>query len=95
MYISKKLNSAEVAYSTIEKECLDIVKYVQTLREYLLGREFIIECDHFPLQWLHKSKYSNMRLLRWSLVLQEYKYKIHHIPGTKNAIADLLSRFYE
>ena len=50
MYISKKLNSAEEAYSTIEKECLAIVKSVQKLREYLLGTEFVIECDHFPLQ---------------------------------------------
>ena len=95
MYISKKLNSAEIAYSTIEKECLAIIKSIQKLREYLLGREFIIECDHFPLQWLNKAKDNNMRLLRWSLVLQEYKFKIHHIPGSKNAIADLLSRFIE
>lgn len=92
MYISKKFNSAENSYSTIEKECLAIVKSIHKLREYLLGREFIIECDHFPLQWLNKAKDNNMRLLRWSLVLQEYKFRICHIPGVKNAIADLLSR---
>ena len=94
MYISKKLNSAEEAYSTIEKECLAIVKSVQKLREYLLGTEFVIECDHFPLQWLNKAKDNNMRLLRWSLLLQEYRFRIHHIPGVKNAVADLLSRFH-
>ena len=94
MYISKKLNSAEEAYSTIEKECLAIVKSVQKLREYLLGTEFVIECDHFPLQWLNKAKDINMRLLRWSLLLQEYRFRIHHIPGVKNAVADLLSRFH-
>ena len=94
MYISKKLNSAEEAYSTIEKECLAIVKSVQKLRQYLLGTEFVIECDHFPLQWLNKAKDNNMRLLRWSLLLQEYRFRIHHIPGVKNAVADLLSRFH-
>ena len=92
MFISKKLNSAEESYSTIEKECLAIIKSVQKLREYLLGREFVIECDHFPLQWLNRAKDNNMRLLRWSLLLQEYRFKICHIPGVKNAMADLLSR---
>ena len=94
MYISKKLSAAEESYSTIEKECLAIIKSVQKLREYLLGREFVIECDHFPLQWLNKAKDNNMRLLRWSLLLQEYRFKIHHIPGVKNAVADLLSRLH-
>lgn len=92
MYVSKKLKTAEESYSTIEKECLAIIKAIQKLREYLLGREFIIECDHFPLQWLNRTKDNNMRLLRWSLALQEYRFKIHHIPGARNAIADLLSR---
>ena len=94
MYISKKLNPAEEAYITIEKECFAIVKSVQKLREYLLGTEFVIECDHFPLQWLNNAKDNNMRLLRWSLLLQEYRFRIHHIPGVKNAVADLLSKFH-
>ena len=70
MYICKKLNSAEIVYtcSTIEKECLAIIKSVQNLREYLLGRKLIIECDHFYLQWLNKANDNNTRLLRWSLV---------------------------
>ena len=42
MYVSKKLTVAEESYSTIEKECLAIVKSVHKLREYLLGREFVI-----------------------------------------------------
>ena len=95
MFLGRKLNSAEQSYSVIEKACLAIIKSVQRLREYLLGREFVIECDHFPLQWLNKAKDSNMRLLRWSLLLQEHRLKIHHIPGAKNTVADLLSRFHK
>lgn len=94
IFISKKLQPREQKYSTIEKECLAIVMSCQTLCEYLLGREFLIETDHFPLQWLNKMKDQNMRLLRWSLILQEYRFTVTHISGKTNVLADMLSRAY-
>ena len=95
MYLSKKLLTREQQYSKIEKECLAIVRAVSVLREYLEGREFIIKSDHFPLQWLNKMKGQNQRLLRWSLFLQEFSFKIHHIKGCDNKLADTLSRTFE
>ena len=92
IFISKKLLPREQRYSIVEKECLAIVRSCQSLREYLLGREFSIETDHFPLQWLNKMKDQNMRLLRWSLILQEYRFSITHISGKTNVLADMLSR---
>lgn len=92
IFISKKLLPREQRYSTVEKECLAIVRSCQSLREYLLGREFSIEIDHFPLQWLNKMKDQNMRLLRWSLTLQEYRFTVRHISGKTNVLADMLSR---
>ena len=95
MFLSKKLLAREQRYSTIEKECLAIVRAISVLREYLEGREFVIESDHFPLQWLNKMKGQNQRLLRWSLLLQEFTFKIQHIKGRDNKIADTLSRQFE
>ena len=80
IFISKKLSAREKKYSTVEKECFAIVRSCQSLREYLIGKDFTIETDHFPLQWLHKMKSQNMRLLRWSLILQEYRFTVKHIP---------------
>ena len=45
IFISKKLLPREQRYSTVEKECLATVRSCQSLREYLLGREFLIETD--------------------------------------------------
>lgn len=45
-FISRTLNSAEQNYTTTEKELLAIVWSVKRLRQYLLGRKFIIETDH-------------------------------------------------
>lgn len=92
MFISKKLSGAECNYAVVEKECFAIVWAVKTLRNYLEGKEFAINTDHAPLQWLQRMKTSNQRLLRWSLILQEFNYTVFYIAGKTNIVADVLSR---
>lgn len=92
MYLSKKFSQNESKYAVIEKECYAIIWAVKSLRVYLEGNRFVIETDHAPLQWLNKMKLNNQRLLRWSLVLQEFKFDINHITGKSNLVADALSR---
>ena len=92
LFISKKFTLAESKYAVIEKECYGIVWAVKSLRMYLEGKEFVLEMDHAPLQWLHRMKNSNQRLLRWSLTLQEFRFQISYISGKMNVVADMLSR---
>ncbi|CAC5380411.1 Retrovirus-related Pol polyprotein from transposon 297,Steroid 5-alpha-reductase DET2,Retrovirus-related Pol polyprotein from transposon 17.6,3-oxo-5-alpha-steroid 4-dehydrogenase 1,3-oxo-5-alpha-steroid 4-dehydrogenase 2 [Mytilus coruscus] len=94
LYMSKKFSDAERRYSVIEKECYAIVWAVKSLWVYLEGKEFAIETDHAPLQWLQRMKMSNQRLLRWSLTLQELKFRISYVPGKLNIVADALSRTF-
>ena len=61
-YINKKLNKAELNYSTLEKECLAIVWAVKKFRNYLHGTELIIETDHDSLQYLDRSKFINPKI---------------------------------
>jgi hypothetical protein len=91
-YASKKLNSAEVNYSTIEKECLGVVWGVKKFEPYLYGKKFTLETDHQPLQYLEKSKTENGRLMRWALQLQQYDFVVKVIKGIHNVGADYLSR---
>ncbi|KAL7889579.1 hypothetical protein AOLI_G00018370 [Acnodon oligacanthus] len=81
LYISRKLAPREVKYSTIEKECLAIKWAVLTLRYYLLGCPFTLCSDHAPLQWLHRMKDSNSRIMRWYLALQPFRFEVVHRPG--------------
>ena len=90
-YASKKLNPAEARYATIELECLAIKWAVNKFSTYLLGKEFIIETDHAPLQWMNQCK-QNSRVTRWALALQPYCFSIRHRPGKHNTNADALSR---
>ncbi|KAK4311269.1 hypothetical protein Pmani_017203 [Petrolisthes manimaculis] len=91
-YASKKLLLREQRYSVIEKECLAIVWGIQKFSQYLYGNPFILETDHKPLNYLNTAKQLNARVMRWSLLLQQYVMNIKVIKGSENVGADFLSR---
>ena len=96
-FASKKLSSAELNYSQIDKEALSIVYGVTKFKYYLLGRNFELRTDHKPLLGLFgKSKCipvnANARIQRWSIILSQYSYDLYHKPGKNNVVADMLSR---
>ena len=93
-YFSKKFNKSQRNYSTIEKECLALVLALQQFEVYVSssGLPIVVYSDHNPLVFIQKMKNKNQRLLRWSLMLQEYVLEIRHIKGKDNVIADCLSR---
>ncbi len=91
-FVSRKLFPRETRYSTIEKECLAIKWALDTLKYYLIGKEFVLETDHRPLQWLHRMRDFNSRITRWHLSLQPYRFTVRYRAGKDNVIADFLSR---
>ncbi|KAL2103054.1 hypothetical protein ACEWY4_002222 [Coilia grayii] len=94
-YISRKLYPRETRYSTVEKECLAVKWALDTLRYYLIGKDFTLETDHRALQWLHKMKDANARVTRWYMSLQPYRFVVRYRAGKFNVVADYLSRLYE
>uniref|UniRef100_A0A670J3L3 ribonuclease H n=1 Tax=Podarcis muralis TaxID=64176 RepID=A0A670J3L3_PODMU len=95
VYLSKKLIAREQNYSTIEKECFALVWALTKLRPYLWGTSFEVQTDHSPLCWLERGKNSNQKLARWSMALQDFQFKVTHIAGKENVVADTLSRMYQ
>ena len=90
-YISRKLLPREKMYSTIEKEALAIKWAMEKLKVYLLGREFVVQTDHAPLQFMERHA-NNARVARWGLALQPFRFSVRHRPGRCNQNADSLSR---
>ncbi|KAL2102544.1 hypothetical protein ACEWY4_001712 [Coilia grayii] len=92
-FFSRKFNSYQRAYSTIEKEALALVLALQHFEVYVGGAATVtVFTDHNPLTFLNRMCNSNQRLMRWSLVLQGYNIDIKHIRGCDNVVADALSR---
>jgi len=94
LFLSRKLTPREELYGASEKECACIVWALSKLSCYVHGGEFTIETDHSPLTWLSNVTNRNPRLLRWSLTLQPYAYRIKYKKGKHHANADGLSRMF-
>ena len=91
-FLSRKLLPREQHYFTIEKECLAIVWAINSVHVYVYGRQFELQTDHAPLTWLQRMRDKNQKLTRWSLILQQYQFRVSHVPGKENICADWLSR---
>ena len=88
-YYSRKLNSAQMNYATIDKELLCIIATIREFRSMLLGAELHIHTDHKNI--LHVGD-SSERRLRWISYVDEYSPTLHYVVGPLNVIADTFSR---
>jgi hypothetical protein len=91
-YESRKLNEHKVNYATHDLELAAIVHALKKWRHYLLGRKFILMTDHCGLRHLFDQPKFNARQARWMALLSEFDFKIKHIKGKENKVADSLSR---
>jgi hypothetical protein len=88
-YYSRLLSRAERKYWGHEKECLAVVYGCEKFRYYLEHKEFALFTDNQALAWLLG------RIGRWVLRLAPYKFRVSHISGKANVVADCLTRQYE
>ncbi|GJR07187.1 reverse transcriptase domain-containing protein [Tanacetum coccineum] len=91
-YASKTMNEEESHYTTTKKEMLAVVYAFEKFRSYLILNKCIVYTDHSALKYLFAKKDSKARLLRWVLLLQEFKFKVIDTKGAENLAADHLSR---
>ncbi|GJU90294.1 reverse transcriptase domain-containing protein [Tanacetum coccineum] len=91
-YASKTMNEVESHYTTTEKEMLVVVYAFKKFWSYLILNKSIVYTDHSSLKYLFAKKDSKARLLRWVLLLQEFKFKVIDTKGAENLMADHLSR---
>ena len=84
----------ETRYANIERELLAIVFACQRFSTYLLGRSFVAESKHKPLEMIAMKNLANAPpcLQRMLLELQRYDVTIKYWPGKEMQLADALSR---
>ena len=92
-FVSKKFSDQATRWATIEQEAYGIYYAVKQLAYYLIGKQFIVETDHQNLVWMEASEVP--KIMRWRIYLQSFNFLIRHIAGSKNWLADWLSREFK
>ena len=67
----------------------------EKFKPFLEHKEFLLETDNQALSWLLNHPKQLERIGRWILKLNCYKFRVQHIKGTQNVVADTLSRMFQ
>nr|GEV98110.1 reverse transcriptase domain-containing protein [Tanacetum cinerariifolium] len=73
-------------------EMLAVVYAFEKFLSYLILNKSIMYTNHSALNYLFAKNDSKARLLRWVLLLQEFKFKVVDTKGAENPVANHLSR---
>ena len=94
VFILHTMMDAELNYDIYDKELLAIMYMLKERCPYLLNAHETFEfwTDHKNLLYFRKAPDLNSCQACWYLKLQDFDYMLHHIPGTSNSKADILSR---
>ncbi|KAK9710011.1 RNase H-like domain found in reverse transcriptase [Popillia japonica] len=91
-YSSLRFNKTEQRYHIKQQECLAVIWAIKRYHPYLEDRPFLLRTDSKALSWLDGFRETKSKLMRWSLLLQEFQYTVEHVPGKDNQLPDALSR---
>ena len=89
-FSSKRFSEPAQKWDAYKREAFAIYHSVHSFGWYLRGKEFVVETDHRNLQWIETSL--SPIVCRWRALLQSFQFKIRHIPGRENKVADWISR---
>ncbi len=95
-FFNKTLDSSERNYSASEREALACMSAVEHWEHLLLARPFTLRTDHQALESVllgkGKGKRQISKFIRWKERLDAFNFKVQHLPGHANKVADYLSR---
>ena len=68
---------------------------VQRLSFYITDVEVTIRSDHLPLKKFLNKQTMNSKVNNWAVELEQFRLHLEWIPGTRNLLADSLSRLLD
>jgi hypothetical protein len=93
-FFNEKLSGAALNYPTYDKELYALVWALETWKNYLWPKEFVIHTDHESLKHLKSQGKLNKRHARWIEYIETFPYVVCYKQGKENIVADALSRRY-
>ncbi|KAJ9543840.1 hypothetical protein OSB04_023547 [Centaurea solstitialis] len=98
-YASGSFKDAEKNYHSNEKEYLAVIRVINKFSIYLTPVKFLVRTDNKNFTYFLRTKLQGDnkqgRLVRWQQWLSRYDFDVQHIEGTKNCLADFLTREFQ
>eukprot|EP00924_Labyrinthula_sp_SR-Ha-C_P001815 snap_masked-scaffold_91-processed-gene-0.38-mRNA-1 protein AED:0.44 eAED:0.45 QI:0/-1/0/1/-1/1/1/0/2328 len=99
-FVSGEFTQSSKFWSMTDKEIYPIIRTLKRYRFLLINisKEIKIFTDHLNIKYLMTGKRDVKqstfgRIQRWILTIQEFNIVFYHIPGNRNVLADLLTRW--
>ena len=92
-YVSGQFRGSQLNWAALTKEAYAIYMSIRRLSFYVMDAEVLIRCDHLPLKKFLNKQTMNAKVNNWAVELEQFK--LDWIPGSKNLLADSLSRLME
>jgi hypothetical protein len=87
-FFSRKLQPAQVRYTTTERELLSNIETLKEFQNVLVAQQIVVHTDHQNLS--HKN-FNTEHVMRWHLIIEEFRPTMIYIKGPKSIVADTLS----
>ena len=94
-YVSGQFRGSQLNWAALTKEAYAIYMSIRRLTFYLTDAEITIKCDHLPLRKFLSKQTLNSKVNNWAVELEQFNLKMEWIQGSKNTLADSLSRLLE
>ena len=91
-YFSEKLNEARQKWSTYEQELYVVFRAFKQWEHYLRHKTFVLRSDHQALQYMKSQKTLQRMHARWIVFVDTFHYAFVFKSGSKNKVAEALSR---
>ena len=94
-YISGQFRESQLNWAALTKEAYAIYMSVRRLSFYVTDAEVTITSDHLPLKKFLNKQTMNSKVNNWAVELEQFRLHLEWIPGTRNLLADSLSRLLD
>ena len=94
-YVSGQFRGSQLNWAALTKEAYAIYMSVRRLSFYVTDAEVTIRSDHLPLKKFLNKQTMNSKVNNWAVELEQFRLHLEWIPGTRNLLADSLSRLLD
>ena len=94
-FVSGLFRGSQLNWAALMKEAFAIYMSVKKLSFYLDQADIYLRSDHLPLKRFLQKNTLNSKVNNWAMELESFNIQFKYIQGSKNILADTLSRLID